>query len=158
MILIFDTETTGVDPTQDRIIEICLLTEGHAGLDRSIQTFRINPGCPISPAAWAVHGITDEELANKPTFRDCTPAIYDTVKNCDVIIGYNVQFDIDMLQAEFERVGVKWDLQNVRIVDPLKIWRNQEPRTLSSAHERFVGRPLEGVEYLFHKLFSQPLQ
>ena len=65
--------------------------------------------------------------------RRCSPT-------ADVIVGYNLSFDIDMLQAEYARIGQPLlDLTGKKIVDAFRLWQQCEPRSLQHAHQRFVG-------------------
>ena len=67
-IAFIDVETTGVKPNSDRIVELYILKNGPSG-EREYKSHRINPGIPIPPEATAVHGITDDDIANEPMFR-----------------------------------------------------------------------------------------
>ncbi len=138
LVLVFDTETTGTDPRIDQIIEISVqegLEEGS-----SIKTRRIKPSVPISPGATAVHGITAEDLKDCPTFLQLGKGIREIFEKVEVLIGYNVMFDIEMLQAELSRNKfLPLDLSKKKIVDPFRIWRHYERRDLSSAYRNFVG-------------------
>lgn len=145
-IVIFDCETTGIDFAQDQILELCIqrgLDDG--GGETSARTWRIRPSAPIQPAAQAVHGISAEELAGCPTFAEVAHEIAAWFATADIIVGYNVAFDIQMLQAEFARLpeghpaGAALDLEGKQIVDALRLWQKCEPRSLQHAHQRFVG-------------------
>jgi len=138
-LIVFDTETTGTDKERDQIIELSI----QQGLtDNSLQdTWRIKPSVPISPGAQQVHGITMEDLADCPGFRDLADEIRPFFEKADVLVGYNVSFDLEMLQAEFRRLRQPpLDLSNKCIIDALQLWRQCEPRNLQEAHKRFVGR------------------
>lgn len=137
-IIVFDCETTGIDFTRDQVIELCV----QHGLDASAQsrTWRIKPGVPIHPAAQAVHGITMAELAECASFAEYADEIAMVFASADVIVGYNLSFDIDMLQAEYTRIGRPLlDLTGKKIVDAFRLWQQCEPRSLQHAHRRFVG-------------------
>lgn len=137
-IVVFDCETTGIDFTKDQVIELCV-QHGLDGLGRS-QTWRIRPTVPIHPAAQAVHGITAEELQSCPTFEAYADEIVKVFTAADVVVGYNIAFDIDMLQAEYARLGRPLlDLSAKKIVDAFRLWQQCEPRSLQHAHRRFVG-------------------
>jgi len=139
--LVFDTETTGVDPNVDQIIELCIKESG-----KEPRTRRIYPSmAKMTKGAQDVHGISMEDLAECPTFALLATALRKIFEEADVLIGYNVQFDIDMVCAEFDRLGQTLDLSDKIIVDPLKLWRNKERRTLEAAHQRFVGKELSGA-------------
>jgi DNA polymerase-3 subunit epsilon len=95
---------------------------------------------PISPGAQAVHGISIEDLADCPTFAECAEEIAALFVEADVIVGYNLSFDIDMIQAEYTRLGRPLlDLSGKKIVDAFRLWQQCEPRSLQHAHRRFVG-------------------
>ncbi len=137
-VIVFDCETTGIDFSRDQVIELCV----QHGLDAAArsQVWRIRPSVPIAPAAQAVHGITMEELAGCPQFEAYADAIAEVFAEAEVIVGYNLSFDIDMLQAEYARLGRPApDLHGKKIVDPFRLWQQLEPRSLQHAHRRFVG-------------------
>ena len=137
-IVVFDCETTGIDHVKDQVIELCI----QHGLedDAHRQTWRLKPTAPIHPAAQAVHGISMDELAGCPTFGDLADEIAAVFAQVEVIVGYNIAFDIDMLQAEYGRLGKPLlDLSGKKIVDALRLWQQFEPRSLQHAHKRFVG-------------------
>jgi len=98
-VLVFDVETTGTDKRRDQVIELCM----QFGLEGPSRTWRFRPSCPISPGAQAVHGISIEDLADCPTFAECAEEIAAIFTQHEVIVGYNLSFDIDMLQAAHER-------------------------------------------------------
>ncbi len=134
----FDCETTGIDFTRDQVIELCV----QHGLDDKAhsRTWRIKPSVPIAPAAQAVHGISMADLAECASFSDYADEISMVFANADVIVGYNLSFDIDMLQAEYTRINRPLlDLSGKKIVDAFRLWQQCEPRSLQHAHRRFVG-------------------
>ncbi len=137
-IIVFDCETTGIDFTRDQVIELCV----QHGLDDAAhsRTWRIKPAIPIHPAAQAVHGITADDLASCASFAEYADEIAMVFANADVIVGYNLSFDIDMLQAEYTRCNRPLlDLSGKKIVDAFRLWQQCEPRSLQHAHRRFVG-------------------
>jgi DNA polymerase-3 subunit epsilon len=136
-IVIFDVETTGIDHARDQVIELCV----QFGLDgERHETWRIKPSVAISPGAQAVHGISIDDLADCPSFGDVADAVIAVFADADVLVGYNLAFDIDMLQAELVRIGRPMlELAGKKIVDPFRLWQQCEPRSLQHAHQRFVG-------------------
>ena len=137
-VIVFDCETTGIDFTRDQVIELCV----QIGLDETArsQTWRMKPAVPIHPAAQAVHGITMDDLASCPSFAAYADEIAAVFADAEVIVGYNLSFDIDMLQAEYTRIGKPLlDLGGKQIVDAFRLWQQCEPRSLQHAHRRFVG-------------------
>jgi DNA polymerase-3 subunit epsilon len=137
-IVIFDCETTGTDRLADQVIELCV-QRGLAD-DAPSQTWRIKPTVAIHPGAQAVHGIALADLDSCPAFAEVAADIAQVFAETDVIVGYNIAFDIDMLQAEYTRIGKPLlDLTGKKIVDAFRLWQQCEPRSLQHAHQRFVG-------------------
>jgi DNA polymerase-3 subunit epsilon len=137
-VIVFDCETTGIDFTKDQVIELCV----QHGLDDSAtsRVWRMKPSVAINPAAQAVHGISMADLEDCAGFAAYADEIVDVFANADVIIGYNLSFDIDMLQAELLRIGKPMlELTGKKIVDAFRLWQQCEPRSLVHAHRRFVG-------------------
>lgn len=139
-----DLETTGVDTTQDRIIEICIIkTDLELNeIDRFYSL--VNPeGKKSRPDAIDKHGITDESLLDKPTFKDLAGEIKEFITGC-AFGGYNiVYFDLPVLVEEFIRAKMLIPYRKVPIIDPYRIILNQEPRDLTSIYKRFTGKDLE---------------
>jgi DNA polymerase-3 subunit epsilon len=141
-VVIFDVETTGTDRSSDQVIELGVQfgLDGPAGPGVG-QVWRIRPSCPIHPGAQAVHGISMEDLEGCPSFGDVARDIREVIDGARVLIGYNLAFDIEMLQAELARVGLPpIDFTGKQLVDPLRLWQRCEPRSLQAAHRRFVGQ------------------
>lgn len=135
-IIVLDCETTGTDRAADRVIEVCI----QRGLDGAdARTWRIKPPVPIHPDAQAAHGITLEQLALSPVFFEVADELLRELADVDVIIGYNVAFDLEMLAAEFGRVNRALDISQKKIVDAYRLWQQCEPRNLQAAHRRFLG-------------------
>jgi DNA polymerase-3 subunit epsilon len=98
---------------------------------------------PIHPEAQAIHGISAADLEMSPTFDLVCDAIRAGLAAADVIVGYNVAFDLDIVQADLARAGHKpLELQGKHVVDVLRLWHHVEPRTLAAAHEKFCGEAL----------------
>jgi DNA polymerase-3 subunit epsilon len=143
-VLVFDVETTGTDKKRDQIIELCVQTGLDDGAPSRIWRFR--PAVAITPGAQAVHGITIEDLAGCPSFAECAAEVAAVFAECDVVVGYNLAFDIDMIQAEYERCGLPLlDFAGKTIVDAFRLWQQCEPRSLQHAHLRFVGNAFEAA-------------
>jgi DNA polymerase-3 subunit epsilon len=137
-IIVLDVESTGKERATDQIIELCL--RFGLGLDAESRTWRIRPSIAIHPEATMVHGITAEAVADCPLFPDVAPEFLPLLTRADVIVGYNVAFDLDMLQAELSRATIPpLDLTGKQIVDVLRLWHHIEPRTLVAAHRKFCG-------------------
>lgn len=143
-ICFFDLETTGTDISKDRIVEISILKIFPNG-NRQSSTWRVNPGMPIPPASSAVHKITDDMVANEPTFKELAPVVYAMIKDAD-LAGYNSdRFDIPLLAEELLRAGVDFDMKNRVAVDVQTIFHKMEERTLSAALRFYCGKTLENA-------------
>ena len=143
-IVFFDLETTGVDISHDRIVEIAVVKVEPSG-DKEVKVRCINPGMPIPPAATAVHGITDEDVKDSPRFEQIARSLYAFIEGCD-LGGYNSnKFDVPMLAEEFLRAGVEVDFKNRKFVDVQTIFHKKEQRTLSAAYMFYCGKELENA-------------
>ena len=139
-----DLETTGLDPERDRIVEISRVKSAPAGT-RDVRTRRLHPGMPIPPAATAVHGITDADVADCPRFAQVARPLAAFLEGCDVT-GFNVErFDLPMLAGEFRRAGVTYPTAGLRVVDSFRLYLRREPRDLASAVRFYCGREHEGL-------------
>lgn len=139
-----DLETTGVSITQDRIIEISIIKVFPNG-DTEVKTRLINPQIPIPAEATAVHGITDEDVANQPTFRELANGIKQFLDNCD-LCGFNSnKFDFPILTEEFLRIGMEVNFKNRHLVDVQQIFFKKEPRNLSAAYKFYCNKDMENA-------------
>jgi len=138
---IFDLETTGTNITQDRIIEIAVLKLMPNGeVLRKCNV--LNPTVPIPAESTLFHGLTDEDVKGKPTFKEVAKDYARFMEGAD-LSGFNVlKFDIPMLVEEFLRAGVEFDYTRKKIVDAQKIFHMMEKRTLSAAYKFYVNKEL----------------
>lgn len=140
-IIFFDLEATGINITSDRIVEICYVKVFPNG-DQEIKTRRLNPEMPIPAEATAVHGITDEMVADCPTFKSIAKSLAQQIEGCD-LAGYNSnRFDIPLLMEEFLRAGVDIDLSKRKFIDVQTIFHKMEQRTLSAAYKFYCEKEL----------------
>lgn len=143
-ICFFDLETTGVDVARDRIVEIAILKVFPNG-NKESKTWLVNPERPIPEASTKIHGITDEKVANEPTFKELAPLVYQMIKDAD-LAGFNSdRFDIPLLAEELLRAGVDFDLGNRVTVDIQTIFHKKEERTLSAAYRFYCNESLENA-------------
>ncbi|MDR1720672.1 MAG: 3'-5' exonuclease [Dysgonamonadaceae bacterium] len=141
-LIFFDLETTGINITSDRIVEISYLKIYPNGKEES-KTRRINPEMPIPPQATAIHGISDEDVKDCPPFRSIAKSLAAHLKGCD-LAGYNSnRFDIPMLAEEFLRAEVDIDLMKQKFVDVQTIFHKKEQRTLSAAYKFYCDKALD---------------
>jgi DNA polymerase-3 subunit epsilon len=140
-IIFFDLETTGINIASDRIVEISYLKVDLNG-NETIKTQRVNPEMPIPEKVTSIHGISNEDVKNEPTFKEIARSLAKEFEGCD-LGGYNsVRFDIPLLAEEFLRSGVDIDLKRRKFVDVQVIFMKMEPRTLGAAYKYFVGKEL----------------
>lgn len=141
-IIFFDLETTGVDTSRDRIVEISMIRIEPDG-EEIVRTRRLNPGMPIPPEATAVHGITDDDVRDCPTFAQVAKSLAEFVRGCD-FGGFNSnRFDLPLLVEEFLRVGIDVDFKQRRFVDVQNIFHKKEQRTLVAAYRFYCDKELD---------------
>ena len=138
----FDLETTGINITKDRIVEISILKVNPDGSEEK-KTWLVNPEMSIPEVVVAVHGITNEKVANEPTFKELAKEINSWIKDAD-LGGFNSnRFDIPLLAEEMLRAGVDFDMKNRQSVDVQTIFHKMEQRTLTAAFKFYCDKSLE---------------
>jgi len=140
-ICFFDLETTGINIAKDRIVEISILKVFPNG-NKESHTWRVNPEMKIPAVTTAIHGITDEMVANEPTFKELSLKVSDLIKDSD-LGGYNSnRFDIPLLAEELLRADVDFDLKKNQAVDIQTIFHKKEKRTLEAAYKFYCDKDL----------------
>ena len=140
----FDLETTGINITSDRIVEISIV-KVHPDGKEEIKTERVNPEMPIPLESSLIHGIYEADVKDKPTFKQLAPEIAKFMTGCD-LGGYNLlKFDIPLLAEEFLRVDVDYEFKNSKVVDAQRIFFMMEQRSLSAAFKFYCGKSLENA-------------
>jgi DNA polymerase III subunit epsilon len=138
-LVIFDTETTGLIMSMDRIIELGYIKIDNDGRITKDDLY-LNPEMAISEESMAVHGITDEQVKDKPTFRDKAKDLWEIFRDC-YYGGFNViDFDLPILKREFLRAGIDFTYTKDDIIDSKQIFHYMEPRTLSAAYKFYCGK------------------
>lgn len=141
-ICFFDLETTGVNITSDRIVEISILKVYPNGKEER-KTWRVNPEMPIPKEVTEIHGISDADVADKPTFKALAKEVYNMIKDSD-LGGFNSnRFDIPLLAEEMLRAEVDFDMKNRQSVDVQTIFHKMEQRTLSAAYKFYCDKNLD---------------
>ena len=141
-IVFFDLETTGTNIVTDRIVEISYLKISPNGREES-KTIRINPEMHIPEQVTAIHGITDEDVADCPRFKEVAREIARDFEGCD-LAGYNSnRFDIPLLAEEFLRAEVDIDMKKRKFVDVQVVFHKMEQRTLSAAYKFYCEKDLD---------------
>lgn len=137
----FDLETTGINITQDRIIEIAVIKVMPGG-EVIKKSNLVNPTVPIPPESTAIHGITNEDVADKPIFKEIGKDYVKFFEGAD-LAGFNIlKFDVPMLVEEFLRAGVEFDYSRKKLIDAQKIFHMMEKRTLSAAFKFYCGKEM----------------
>lgn len=143
-LIIFDLETTGISISKDRIVEIACIKIFPNG-NEEVRVQRINPEMPIPPEVTAIHGISDADVADKPTFAALAKDFALFMQGCD-FGGFNSnKFDFPMLVEEFLRAGVEFDPENRKFVDAQRIFHVMEPRNLKAAYKFYCDKDLENA-------------
>ncbi|MGB5204701.1 exonuclease domain-containing protein [Eudoraea sp.] len=140
-ICFFDLETTGTNVAKDRIVEISILKVYPNG-NKESRTWLVNPEMTIPDEVVAIHGISNEKVANEPTFKELSREIYAMIKDCD-LGGFNSdRFDIPLLAEEMLRADIDFDLKNMASIDVQTIFHKMEKRTLAAAFKFYCDKDL----------------
>ena len=143
-IAFIDLETTGINITTDRIVELAIVKISPDG-SKLVKRKLVNPLMPIPESSSAIHGITDEMVKDAPSFKQISNEVKQFIEGAD-LGGYNSnRFDIPMLLEEFLRAGIEYSVDGKRLVDVQKIFHMMEQRTLSAAYKFYCSKTLEGA-------------
>ena len=141
-LVIFDLETTGLDLVKDRIIQLSYIKvypDGHE--ERGDEL--INPECPIAPVITQLTGISNDDVMDKPTFKQLSAKLNSVFTGSD-IAGFNSNhFDVPLLAEEFLRAGIDFDFSKCRLIDAQTIFHKMERRNLAAAYKFYCGRKME---------------
>ena len=136
-----DLETTGVNLTCDRIIEIAIVKIMPDG-SRHVKHKVVNPQMPIPSGSSEVHGFTDEKVKDAPFFKQVANELKQFIDNAD-LSGYNSnRFDVPLLMEEFLRAGIQLDMTHRRLLDVQHIFHMMEKRTLGAAYQFYCNKEL----------------
>ncbi len=143
-LVFFDLETTGINIATDRIVEISILKVNPNGKEE-IYTQRVNPIISIPKEVSDIHGITNEDVVNEPTFNEIAQKVSDLIKGCD-LAGFNSnRFDIPLLAEEMLRSKVDFDMKNRLAIDVQTIFHKMEQRNLSAGYRFYCDKELENA-------------
>jgi len=137
----FDLETTGINITQDRILEIAVIKVMPNG-EVLRKSNVVNPTVPIPAESTAIHGISEADVKYKPTFKEVAKDYAKFFEGAD-LAGFNIlKFDVPMLVEEFLRAGVEFDYSRKKLIDAQKIFHLMEKRSLSAAFKFYCGKDM----------------
>jgi len=140
-ICFFDLETTGINISKDRIVEVSVLKVFPDG-NKESRTWLVNPEIHIPIEVSNIHGITNEMVANEPNFKTIGNQLKEMINNCD-LGGFNSnKFDIPLLAEEFLRSNIDFDLENIKCIDVQNIFHKMEKRTLGAAYKFYCKKEL----------------
>ncbi|MBP8793685.1 MAG: 3'-5' exonuclease [Lutibacter sp.] len=143
-IVFFDLETTGINIANDRIVEISILKVFPNG-NKESKTWLVNPVIEIPKEASDIHGITNEQVVNEPTFNELAEQVSKIIEGCD-LAGFNSnRFDIPLLAEEMLRANVNFDMKNRNAIDVQVIFHKKEERTLSAGYKFYCQKDLENA-------------
>ncbi|MBP3775998.1 MAG: ribonuclease H-like domain-containing protein [Prevotella sp.] len=141
-LVIFDLETTGLDLVKDRVIQISYIKVYPDGREER-GNHLINPEKPIPEVVENLTGIKNEDVKDKPTFKQMAQQLNQVFSGSD-IAGYNSNhFDVPLLAEEFLRAGIDFDFSKCRLIDVQTIYHKMERRNLAAAYKFYCGRKME---------------
>ena len=139
-----DLETTGINVSKDRIVEIAII-KLFPNQKKEYYEKRVNPEIPIPLFTSEIHGIYDFDVINCPTFKEIAHEINEFIKDCD-LAGFNSnKFDIPLLYEEFSRSGIKAMISDKKLIDVQNIFHKMEQRTLSAAYQFYCNKKIENA-------------
>ena len=141
-LIALDTETTGTDPETARIVQICVGISTAPG-EWSPFTTLVNPGAPIPAAATAVHGITDEMVADAPTVGDVLRDLerwWGSADGGTPVVAHHAAYDLTVLDREARRAGVELEVAGWTVLDTLCLHRRFDWRTGGRSLGRLAAR------------------
>ena len=141
-LVVFDLETTGLDLVKDRIIQISYIKVYPDGREERVNHI-VNPECYIKPEITQLTGISNDDVKDKPTFRQLAKTLNEAFTGCD-FAGFNSNhFDVPLLAEEFLRAGIDFDFSKCRLIDAQTIFHKMERRNLAAAYKFYCGRKME---------------
>jgi len=176
-----DCESTGLEPTEDRIVEIAVARFSFAEVFEQFESL-IDPGCPIPPTSQEIHKISAEMVEGKPKIQEVLPALLKMIEG-HIIMGHGIGFDIALIAAEAKRHQIPTKIQEAPLIDTLRLARlygespvnsldklrqhfNIEPQGVHRAMSdvivnievfKYLTKPYKTTEELF-KILQKPIK
>jgi DNA polymerase III subunit epsilon len=143
-LVFFDLETTGINVSNDKIIELSFIKLMPNG-EKFKKTMRLNPQKPIPAETSLIHGIYDDDVKDAPIFKEIAKDLAKFLEGCD-LAGYSIiKFDVPMLVEEFLRAELEFDVSKRKLIDAQKIFHLMEKRNLSAAYKFYCNKMLDGA-------------
>lgn len=143
-VLFIDCEATGLNVESDRVVQVAYTQINPDGTVVRNSTL-VNPGVSIPKESTEIHHITNEMVSKSPSFNGIHAALLKRLQDAEVVCGYNIKFDLNLLRSEFNRIGSPLDLNKIITVDAQGIFFKMEPRNLEAAMRRYCGVTMEGA-------------
>ncbi|MBR1484490.1 MAG: 3'-5' exonuclease [Prevotella sp.] len=141
-LVVFDLETTGLDLVKDRIIQLSYIKVHPDGREDRVNLL-LNPEMPIKPEITQLTGISNDDVKDKPTFKQMAAQLSKEFTGCD-FAGFNSNhFDVPLLAEEFLRAGIDFDFGRCRLIDAQTIFHKMERRNLAAAYKFYCGRKMD---------------
>lgn len=137
-----DCESTGLDPEQDRIIEIALARFTFEEIIQELDTL-IDPGCPIPETSQEIHKISQEMIRDKPTIDKVLPSLLSKIEG-HILVGHGIPFDIALIAAEARRHQIPTTIAQQSAIDTLRLAR------------LYGESPINSLQHLRHHFNIQP--
>lgn len=176
-----DCESTGLEPTQDRIVEIAVASFSYEKIFDQYESL-INPDCPIPQTSQEIHKISQEMVEDKPKIQEVLPALLKMIEG-HIIVGHGIEFDIRLIAAEAKRHQIPCKIESATFIDTLRLARhygespvnsldklrqhfNIEPQGVHRAMSdvmvnievfKYLAKPYKTTEELF-KLLQKPIK
>lgn len=143
-LVVLDLETTGTWIEKDKIVEIAMIRCLPDGTREDFHC-RVNPGIQIPKRVSELIGITNEDIKDKPKFREIAQKVRDFIGDAD-LAGYNIdRFDLPLLLREFQECGIAFEWKGVQIYDAQVVYHMNEKRDLSAAYKFYCDKVLENA-------------
>ena len=158
-VVFFDLECTSIsfNPDNVRIVEIAAIKvdlDTFEEVDRLY--FKCNNGdIHIAKDAYEVHGISEDDVKDLPTFNDRAKEVFDFINGYD-IGGYNCAFyDIPILYSSFLRAGLNWNYRTLNVYDVYLNYKHHNSGKLAEVYKKYTGKDLDNAHHYSMNLYFE---